>query len=174
MRAKTKTIRFSQPLTKKRSAQTHLQGRKKTHLCDSPIRMTLLPRSQHCSSGAAQCFATHEVQPENAPKWPIHSGRKGEYHRLKEARVALGDETDKIRFIDKQIDTFQAATELAHSKGWHAILVTGTEQFRREAWYRASLTGLKVVGYEATATDLENLAAAQERRAIDQAENTSA
>src|SRR5260363_359 len=134
------------------------------------------PAAQPTIAAAAQHNASQRTKysPKTLLNGRFIRGEKGEYHRLTEARVALVDETDKIRFIDKQIDTFQAATELAHSKGWHAILVTGTEQFRREAWYRASLTGLKVVGYEATATDLENLAAAQERRAIDQAENTSA
>lgn len=91
-------------------------------------------------------------------------GENGEYRRLMETRVALVDEANKIRFVDKQIDTFQAAIELANSKDWKAILVTGTEKFRREAWYRASLAGLKVIGYEPTEKDLKTFATAQEHR----------
>ncbi len=91
-------------------------------------------------------------------------GENGEYRRLMETRVALMDEANKIRFVDKQMDTFQAAIELANSKDWKAILVTGTEKFRREAWYQARLAGLKVVGYEPTEKDLKTFATAQEHR----------
>src|SRR5260364_153470 len=89
------------------------------------------PAAQPTIAAAAQHNASQRTKysPKTLLNGRFIRGEKGEYHRLTEARVALVDETDKIRFIDKQIDTFQAATELAHSKGWHAILVTGTEQF---------------------------------------------
>ncbi len=132
--------------------------------------------AQPTVSAALQHTAAQQIK--SSPKTLLNGrfirGEQGEYRRLTETRVALVDETDKIRFVDKQIDAFQAAIELAKSKSWQAILVTGTEQFRREAWYRANLAGLKVVGYEATEKDLETLAAGQERRAIGKAENTSA
>lgn len=92
-------------------------------------------------------------------------GENGEYRRLGEDRVALVDEPAKIRFIDKQMDTFQAAVELAKHREWQAILVTGTEKFRSEAWYHASVAGLKVVGYEPNEQDQANLKAALERTA---------
>ncbi|MGP8437783.1 KfrB domain-containing protein [Paraburkholderia fungorum] len=89
----------------------------------------------------------------------------GEYFRVADGqeskRVALVDEDEKIRFVDKQMDAFQAAIELAKHKEWEAILVTGTEKFRSEAWYHARMAGLEVVGYEPTKKDLATLAAAQ-------------
>lgn len=89
----------------------------------------------------------------------------GEYFRVADGkeskRIALVDEDEKIRFVDKQMDAFQAAIELAKHKDWEAILVTGTEKFRSEAWYHARMAGLEVVGYEPTEKDLETLAAAQ-------------
>lgn len=91
----------------------------------------------------------------------------GEYFRIADGeeskRVALVDEVEKIRFVDKQMDAFQAAIELAKHKEWEAILVTGTEKFRSEAWYHAKLAGLEVVGYEPTEKDLETLRTAQAR-----------
>lgn len=140
-------------------------------------------RLSSTDNAPAQPVITAPQQAKHNPKTILNGrfirGEKGEYRRLTETRVALVDEKDKIRFVDKQIDTFQAAIELANSKGWQAILVTGTEQFRCEAWYRASLAGLKVVGYEATEKDLETLAKAQEQRmsdkdVLDKAGSTSA
>ncbi|MGY8527599.1 ankyrin repeat domain-containing protein [Paracidovorax citrulli] len=91
----------------------------------------------------------------------------GQYFRVAEGqeskRVALVDEADKIRFVDKQMDAFQAAIELATHKGWEAILVTGTEKFRSEAWHHAKMAGLEVVGYEPTEKDLATLATARAR-----------
>lgn len=81
----------------------------------------------------------------------------GQYRRIGEERVALVDEGDKIRFVDKQLDTFQAAAELANTKKWQTIQVTGTEQFRAEAWFAARLAGLEVQGYEPQQRDLDRL-----------------
>ncbi len=81
----------------------------------------------------------------------------GNYHRPGEDMVALVDEDDQIRFIDKQLDTFQAAVELAKNKGWDAIEVTGSDRFRSDAWLVAREAGLQVVGYEPTEKDLNKL-----------------
>jgi hypothetical protein len=89
----------------------------------------------------------------------------GEYFRVADGeeskRVALVDENEKIRFVDKQMDAFQAAIELAKHKEWDAILVTGTEKFRAEAWHHARMAGLEVVGYEPSEKDIATLEAAQ-------------
>lgn len=94
-------------------------------------------------------------------------GENGEYRRVGETRVALVDEVEQIRFIDKQMDTFQAGIELAKAKEWQAIQVTGTEKFRSEAWFHARMAGLEVVGYEPQAKDMERLEAAQRRQERD-------
>lgn len=93
----------------------------------------------------------------------------GQYFRVADGvestRVALVDEASKIRFVDKQMDTFQAAIELAKHKQWEAILVTGSEKFRAEAWHHARMAGLEVVGYEPSEKDMATLKAAQDGRA---------
>lgn len=93
---------------------------------------------------------------------------QGQYFRVADgvesSRYALVDEDSRIRFVDKQMDTFQAAIELAQHKRWDAILVTGSEKFRAEAWHHARMAGLEVVGYEPTEQDLATLSAAQDGR----------
>jgi hypothetical protein len=82
---------------------------------------------------------------------------QGNYRRLGDEKVCLVDEIQRIRFIDKQMDTFEAAVELAKAKGWNAIEVTGSDRFRAEAWYVARKAGLEVVGHEPSAKDLARL-----------------
>lgn len=89
---------------------------------------------------------------------------KGEYVRAcEDDKVCLVDEGTSVRFVDKQMDTFQAAIELVAAKGWGAIEVTGSDKFRAEAWLRASLAGLEVIGYEPAAKDLAKLDAEKAR-----------
>ncbi|AMR78052.1 hypothetical protein A2G96_10020 [Cupriavidus nantongensis] len=84
----------------------------------------------------------------------------GQYRRLGEEHIALVDDGDKIRFADKEIDTFQAASELAEAKNWQGVQVTGAEEFRAKAWFAARLAGLDVQGYEPTNKDLDRLESA--------------
>lgn len=44
-------------------------------------------------------------------------------------------------------------TELALSKGWRTLRVSGTETFKREVWLEASARGVQVVGYAPTEVD---------------------
>ncbi|RWA45617.1 hypothetical protein AU476_00875 [Cupriavidus sp. UYMSc13B] len=87
----------------------------------------------------------------------------GQYRRLGEEHIALVDEGDKIRFVDKQGETFQAASELADAKNWKGIQITGTAEFCAEAWFSARLAGLDVQGYEPTNKDLYRLQTAVEQ-----------
>jgi hypothetical protein len=81
----------------------------------------------------------------------------GIYRRAGETRDALADEDLKIRFIDKQIDAFEAGVELAKAKGWQTIEVTGTDVFKAEAWFHAKAAGLHVLGYEPNEKDRARL-----------------
>jgi hypothetical protein len=128
------------------------------------------PSSRDAASGAASLpNAGAESARVDGPS-TLLNGRfvrrdNGEYFRVADGqeskRVALVDENEKIRFVDKQMDAFQAAIELAKHKQWEAILVTGTEKFRAEAWHHARMAGLEVVGYEPSEKDLATLEAAK-------------
>ncbi|MDZ7914342.1 MAG: LPD7 domain-containing protein [Rhodococcus sp. (in: high G+C Gram-positive bacteria)] len=90
---------------------------------------------------------------------------QGQYRRNGETRVALADEGGQIRFVDKQMDAFEAGVELAKAKGWMTIEVTGSEKFKEQAWFHASVSGLEVVGFEPTEAALARLAQAKQQRA---------
>lgn len=86
----------------------------------------------------------------------------GQYRRVGEEKISLVDEGLRIRMIDKQEDAFLASIELAASKGWKTIEVTGSPKFRAEAWLNAKLAGFEVVGYTPTELDLVALEGARE------------
>lgn len=140
-----------------------------SHQQDAFVRASL-PGASTMSNDASADQADQAATAAKEGPATLLNGRfvrrdNGEYFRVADGqeskRIALVDEDEKIRFVDKQMDAFQAAIELAKHKEWEAILVTGTDRFRSEAWYHARMAGLEVVGYEPTEKDLATLAAAQ-------------
>jgi hypothetical protein len=53
--------------------------------------------------------------------------------------------------------------EIARSRGWAEVTVTGTERFRQEAWQQARLAGLQVKGYRPTDPEQAQLIRAMAR-----------
>lgn len=58
--------------------------------------------------------------------------------------------------------------EIARSRGWNEITVSGTERFRQEAWRQARLAGLDVRGYKPSVAEQARLV-----RALDRARDAS-
>lgn len=58
--------------------------------------------------------------------------------------------------------TISAMLSVAKSQSWDSVKVTGTEEFRREAWLQASLQGISVKGYTPKENDMIELQARSE------------
>ncbi|MDD2892544.1 MAG: hypothetical protein PHF20_01325 [Halothiobacillaceae bacterium] len=63
---------------------------------------------------------------------------------------------------------------LAKAKGWTSIKLSGTQDFRREAWLQAESQGIKTMGYTPKAADLEVLEALKQQRRENSIENLEA
>jgi hypothetical protein len=83
-----------------------------------------------------------------------------------------GEEQGRVAFVDAgktlsterdDKSTIRAMLEVAAAKNWKEITVSGTDDFRRNAWLEASLNGIKVRGYEPREADKQILAELQER-----------
>ena len=83
-----------------------------------------------------------------------------------------GEEQGRVAFVDAgktlsterdDKSTIRAMVEVAAAKNWKEITVSGTDDFRRNAWLEASLNGIKVRGYEPREADKQILAELQER-----------
>jgi hypothetical protein len=64
--------------------------------------------------------------------------------------------------------------EIAHSRGWTEVTVTGTERFRQEAWRQARLEGLTVKGYRPSDAEQAQVVRAMARRLSRPADSLSA
>jgi hypothetical protein len=83
-----------------------------------------------------------------------------------------GEEQGRVAFVDagKALSTerddkatIRAMVEVATAKNWKEITVSGTDNFRQNAWLEASLSGIKVRGYEPREADKQILAELQQR-----------
>lgn len=89
-------------------------------------------------------------------------------------------EVEAFRDSGKKLETKSSAAyvaksmiELAESKNWDSIKVTGTEKFKREAWLQASAKGIEVKGYKPTEQDLQDLEKQKKTNTIEQGEKTN-
>jgi hypothetical protein len=75
-----------------------------------------------------------------------------------QGQVAFVDAGKSISSTLTDKATIRSMIELAAIKNWKEISVTGTEDFRRNAWIEAKMLGLDVNGYEPRAADKKLLA----------------
>jgi putative DNA primase/helicase len=60
---------------------------------------------------------------------------------------AFKDQGRRLTTPSENTQVVHSLIEIAHSRGWTEVTVTGTERFRQEAWRQARLAGLNVRGY---------------------------
>jgi len=75
--------------------------------------------------------------------------QKSEVMRAHENRISTKND-------DRQ--TVAAMLDLAQSRGWDRIKLTGTAEFKREAWVQAQVRGIETEGYRPQQTDLQEAA----------------
>ena len=64
--------------------------------------------------------------------------------------AAFKDLGRKLTTPSENTQVVHSLIEIAHSRGWTEVTVTGTERFRQEAWRQARIAGLNVRGYKPT------------------------
>ena len=64
-------------------------------------------------------------------------------------------DTRKISTKRDDRQTVSAMLDLAQSRGWDAVKLRGTEDFRREAWVQAQVRGIETTGYKPKDTDVQ-------------------
>lgn len=80
-----------------------------------------------------------------------------------QGRVAFSDAGKALSTERDDKATIRAMIEVATSKNWGEVTVSGTDDFRRQAWIEANLNGMKVRGYEPREADKAILADLQSR-----------
>jgi hypothetical protein len=82
-----------------------------------------------------------------------HFVRTGDrfYYRQTPERLAFTVRGETLRAEDASVSVATALVELAESRGWSALRVKGSQEFRRLVWATAIKRGLSVEGYSPSA-----------------------
>lgn len=88
------------------------------------------------------------------------------YHDKQTMELVIADKGNKLVTQREDLATVDAMAVAASDRGWSAVTLSGTEAFRREAWYQLSARGVEVTGYSPTQADKARLA--EVHRAQDQ------
>jgi Large polyvalent protein-associated domain 7 len=88
-----------------------------------------------------------EAVPAELLRQFVQVGRK--YYFPDGAR-AFTDRGHKLTTPSENTEVVRSLISIAQARGWQQITVTGTERFRKEAWFAAKLSGLAVKGYQPT------------------------
>jgi putative DNA primase/helicase len=80
------------------------------------------------------------------------------YFRDDHTTLAFSDQGKRLHTAHDDADVARSMVQLAAGKGWQSLKLSGSEEFKREAWLEANLRGLAVEGYEPKAPDKARLA----------------
>ncbi|MCP3050757.1 hypothetical protein K6X12_06550 [Xanthomonas euvesicatoria pv. allii] len=93
------------------------------------------------------------------------------FYKDRANKLAFEDRGGKLVTAEKDSTVAAAMTKMAEAKGWTAIKVSGTHEFKRQLWVEASAAGLKVQGYSPTDADkaaLQQLRASRATNTVEQ------
>jgi hypothetical protein len=98
-----------------------------------------------------------ESDPPQPPPLPpfvrrhfVHTGDQF-YYRQSPERLAFTVRGESFQAEDASVSVATALVDLAESRGWSALRVTGSKEFRRVVWATAAKRGLSVDGYSPSA-----------------------
>lgn len=77
--------------------------------------------------------------------------------------LAFVDRGSKLKAETNNAEVARSLVAIAEARGWSAINVTGSEQFRREVWREANRRDIEVRGYTPDAVELEAARRDQQR-----------
>ena len=86
------------------------------------------------------------------------------------SRVAFTETTFRLATETNSPSVARSMVDVAETRNWKALRVSGNEEFRRMVWLEASIRGVKTVGYEALPADLELVQKQRESRQINRVE----
>src|SRR5262249_364409 len=86
-------------------------------------------------------------QPADADPWPIAESVRDRFvqdgHRFffPDGASAFKDRGRRLTTVSENTQVIHSLIEIAQSRGWTEVTVTGTERFRQQAWQQARLAG---------------------------------
>jgi hypothetical protein len=109
--------------------------------------------SQAPGEGAAAAARPADLPHGDSDPWTVPKSVRNRFvqdgHRFyfPDGAPAFKDQGRRLTTPSENTQVIHSLIEIAHSRGWTEVTVTGTERFRQEAWRQARLAGLNVRGY---------------------------
>jgi len=100
----------------------------------------------------------------------LQAGHREYRFRGDTSRVAFTESTFRLATETNSPSVARSMVDVAETRNWKALRVSGNEDFRRMVWLEASIRGVKTVGYEALPADLELMQKQRESRRINRVE----
>lgn len=88
----------------------------------------------------------------------------GAHYYFPDGAAAFTDHGAKLTTRSENTEVIRSLIAIAQAREWGNIKVTGSERFRKEAWFAARLVGLEVRGYRPTEFEQERTVRAIARR----------
>ena len=86
------------------------------------------------------------------------------------SRVAFTESTFRLSTDTNSPSVARSMVDVAETRNWRALRVSGNDDFKRMVWLEASVRGVKAVGYELQPGDLELLRREREARLVNRIE----
>jgi hypothetical protein len=84
--------------------------------------------------------------------------------------VAFTESTFRLATDTNSPSVARSMVDGAQARSWRALRVSGNEDFKRMVWLEASVRGVKALGYEPSAADLQLLGKEREARLVNRIE----
>jgi hypothetical protein len=152
-----------------RPKERELKRRAKSELATSEGKDNK-PRSRARDAEAAEGTASRPI-PDSVRDRFI---RIGNDFFFPDGADAFTDHGDRITTRSENAVVIQGVVAIAQAREAREVTVTGTELFKKEAWFAGKLAGLEVRGYQPTALEQERLVRAIARRTSGAREGGSA
>jgi len=94
----------------------------------------------------------------------VQAGQTEYRFRGDTSRVAFTESTFRLATETDSPSVARSMVDVAETRNWKALRVSGNEDFRRMVWLEASVRGVKAVGYEPLPADLELVQKQRESR----------
>lgn len=85
-------------------------------------------------------------------------------------RVAFTESTFRLATDTNQPSVARSMVDVAETRNWKALRVTGNEEFKRQVWVEATVRDVKTVGYEPSQADLDLVKREKQARQINRIE----
>lgn len=89
-------------------------------------------------------------------------------------RVAFTEDSTRLSTQTDQPSVARSMVDVAQTREWRVLRVTGSDGFKRQVWLEASARGMKVHGHEPSPSDLQELRRQQASRQTSRTESGQA